>query len=136
MGTRMRDLLDSALPSLRYEPTEKHLRIHLDGEPVADGEPLSGGEPLTGGESVPDGEPESDGAELVTGAAGGFGGSGSGVGSGNGDGVGDAWVGVAEGDPDALADNAVESDTGSAAGTTTVGSVASAAAAPGNAPLA
>jgi uncharacterized protein (DUF427 family) len=32
----MRDLLDSALPSLRYEPTEKHLRIHLDGEPVAD----------------------------------------------------------------------------------------------------
>ncbi|MGO8963636.1 DUF427 domain-containing protein [Mycobacterium sp.] len=36
MGTRMRDLLDSALPSLRYEPTEKHLRIHLDGKPVAD----------------------------------------------------------------------------------------------------
>jgi uncharacterized protein (DUF427 family) len=36
MGTRMRDLLGSALPSLRYEPTEKHLRIDLDGEPVAD----------------------------------------------------------------------------------------------------
>ncbi|MDT7770694.1 MAG: hypothetical protein QOI30_3711, partial [Mycobacterium sp.] len=32
----MRDLLSSALPSLRYEPTEKRLRIHLDGEPVAD----------------------------------------------------------------------------------------------------
>lgn len=32
----MRDLLGGALPSLRYEPTEKHLRIHLDGEPVAD----------------------------------------------------------------------------------------------------
>jgi uncharacterized protein (DUF427 family) len=32
----MRDLLDNALSSLRYEPTEKHLRIHLDGEPVAD----------------------------------------------------------------------------------------------------
>jgi uncharacterized protein (DUF427 family) len=36
MGTRMRDLLGSALQSLRYEPTEKHLRISLDGEPVAD----------------------------------------------------------------------------------------------------
>jgi uncharacterized protein (DUF427 family) len=32
----MRDLLGSALQSLRYEPTEKHLRISLDGEPVAD----------------------------------------------------------------------------------------------------
>jgi uncharacterized protein (DUF427 family) len=36
MGTRIRDLLTGALPSLRYEPTEKHLRIDLDGEPVAD----------------------------------------------------------------------------------------------------
>lgn len=36
MGTRMRDLLGGALPSLRYEPTEKHLRIDLDGELVAD----------------------------------------------------------------------------------------------------
>jgi uncharacterized protein (DUF427 family) len=36
MGTRMRDLLGAALPSLRYEPTEKRLRIDLDGEPVAD----------------------------------------------------------------------------------------------------
>src|SRR5271168_4247053 len=36
MGTRMRDLLGSALQSPRYEPTEKHLRISLDGEPVAD----------------------------------------------------------------------------------------------------
>ena len=34
--TKMRDLLGVALPSLRYEPTEKHLRIDLDGEPVAD----------------------------------------------------------------------------------------------------
>jgi uncharacterized protein (DUF427 family) len=32
----MRDLLAGALASLRYEPTEKHLRIDLDGEPVAD----------------------------------------------------------------------------------------------------
>jgi uncharacterized protein (DUF427 family) len=32
----MRDLLADALPALRYEPTEKHLRIDLDGEPVAD----------------------------------------------------------------------------------------------------
>jgi uncharacterized protein (DUF427 family) len=36
MATKMRDLLGSALKSLRYEPTEKHLRISLDGEPVAD----------------------------------------------------------------------------------------------------
>jgi uncharacterized protein (DUF427 family) len=36
MGTRMRDLLDGALGSLRYEPTEKHLRLYLDGELVAD----------------------------------------------------------------------------------------------------
>jgi hypothetical protein len=36
MATNMRDLLGGALPSLRYEPTEKHLRIDLDGEPVAD----------------------------------------------------------------------------------------------------
>ena len=32
----MRDLLGSALQSLRYEPTEKRLRAYLDGEPVAD----------------------------------------------------------------------------------------------------
>lgn len=36
MGTRMRDLLGGALPSLRYEPTEKRLRMYLDGELVAD----------------------------------------------------------------------------------------------------
>ena len=36
MGTRMRDLLADILPSLRYEPTEKRLRIDLDGKPVAD----------------------------------------------------------------------------------------------------
>ena len=36
MGTRMRDLLDGALGSLRYEPTEKRLRAYLDGVPVAD----------------------------------------------------------------------------------------------------
>jgi uncharacterized protein (DUF427 family) len=36
MGIRMRDLLGGALPSLRYEPTDKRLRIELDGEPVAD----------------------------------------------------------------------------------------------------
>lgn len=36
MAIQMRDLLDNALPSLRYQPTEKRLRIHLDGEPVAD----------------------------------------------------------------------------------------------------
>ena len=32
----MRELLGGALTSLRYEPTEKRLRIDLDGEPVAD----------------------------------------------------------------------------------------------------
>jgi uncharacterized protein (DUF427 family) len=32
----MRDLLDGALGSLRYEPTEKQLRTYLDGVPVAD----------------------------------------------------------------------------------------------------
>jgi uncharacterized protein (DUF427 family) len=32
----MRDLLGSALQSLRYEPTEKRLRMYLDGELVAD----------------------------------------------------------------------------------------------------
>jgi uncharacterized protein (DUF427 family) len=32
----MRDLLGGALPSLRYEPTEKRLRILLNGELVAD----------------------------------------------------------------------------------------------------
>lgn len=36
MGTRMRDLLGSELQSLRYEPTEKRLRVYLDGEAVAD----------------------------------------------------------------------------------------------------
>jgi uncharacterized protein (DUF427 family) len=36
MGIKMRDLLGSALPSLRYEPTDKRLRVDLDGEPVAD----------------------------------------------------------------------------------------------------
>jgi uncharacterized protein (DUF427 family) len=36
MATRMRDLLGGALPSLRYEPTEKRLRIYLGEEPVAD----------------------------------------------------------------------------------------------------
>ena len=36
MGTRMRDLLGSELRSLRYEPTEKRLRVYLGGEPVAD----------------------------------------------------------------------------------------------------
>jgi uncharacterized protein (DUF427 family) len=36
MATKMRDLLGGALTSLRYEPTEKYLRISLDGEPVAD----------------------------------------------------------------------------------------------------
>jgi uncharacterized protein (DUF427 family) len=36
MATKMRDLLGGALPSLRYQPTEKHLRIDLNGEPVAD----------------------------------------------------------------------------------------------------
>jgi uncharacterized protein (DUF427 family) len=32
----MRDLLGGALPSLRYEPTDKRLRIYLGEEPVAD----------------------------------------------------------------------------------------------------
>ena len=32
----MRDLLGGALRSLRYEPTEKRLRVYLDGESVAD----------------------------------------------------------------------------------------------------
>jgi uncharacterized protein (DUF427 family) len=36
MATKMRDLLGGALTSLRYEPTEKRIRIDLDGEPVAD----------------------------------------------------------------------------------------------------
>jgi uncharacterized protein (DUF427 family) len=35
MGTRMRDLLGGALHSLRYEPTDKRLRIYLNEEPVA-----------------------------------------------------------------------------------------------------
>ena len=36
MGIRMRDLLDGALGSLRYEACEKRLRLYLDGELVAD----------------------------------------------------------------------------------------------------
>src|ERR1700744_4112346 len=36
MGTRMRDLLGGALPSLRYDPTDKRLRIYLGEQPVAD----------------------------------------------------------------------------------------------------
>jgi uncharacterized protein (DUF427 family) len=36
MATKLRELLGSALTSLRYEPTQKRLRICLDGEPVAD----------------------------------------------------------------------------------------------------
>lgn len=32
----MQDLLGGALPSLRYEPTEKRLRMYLDGELIAD----------------------------------------------------------------------------------------------------
>ncbi|MFZ0904171.1 MAG: DUF427 domain-containing protein [Mycobacterium sp.] len=36
MATRMRDLLSGALQSLRYEPTDKRLRIYLNEEPVAD----------------------------------------------------------------------------------------------------
>jgi uncharacterized protein (DUF427 family) len=36
MGTRMRDLLGGALPSLRYEPTAKRLRTYLDEVLVAD----------------------------------------------------------------------------------------------------
>jgi hypothetical protein len=36
MGNRMRDLLDGALGSLRYEACEKRLRLSLDGELVAE----------------------------------------------------------------------------------------------------
>lgn len=36
MGIRMRDLLNDALRSLRYEPTEKRLRMYLGGDLVAD----------------------------------------------------------------------------------------------------
>jgi uncharacterized protein (DUF427 family) len=36
MATKIRDLLGGALSALRYEPTEKRLRIYLDGELVAD----------------------------------------------------------------------------------------------------
>ncbi|MGB7870484.1 MAG: DUF427 domain-containing protein [Mycobacterium sp.] len=36
MATRMRDVLGGALPSLRYEPTDKQLRVYLNGAPVAD----------------------------------------------------------------------------------------------------
>ena len=36
MATKLRELLGSALTSLRYEPTDKRLRICLDGELVAD----------------------------------------------------------------------------------------------------
>ncbi|MBV8290898.1 MAG: hypothetical protein JOY55_03600, partial [Mycobacterium sp.] len=36
MATKMRDLLGGALPSLRYEPTNKRLRIYLGDELVAD----------------------------------------------------------------------------------------------------
>jgi uncharacterized protein (DUF427 family) len=36
MATKMRDLLGGALPSLRYEPTDKRLRIYLGEEPIAD----------------------------------------------------------------------------------------------------
>ncbi len=36
MGTKMRDLLGDALQSLRYEPTEKRLRIYLNDDLVAD----------------------------------------------------------------------------------------------------
>ena len=36
MGTRMRDLLGDALPSLRYEPTDKRLRSYLSDALVAD----------------------------------------------------------------------------------------------------
>jgi uncharacterized protein (DUF427 family) len=36
MGTRMRDLLGGALQALRYEPTDKRLRVSMDGELVAD----------------------------------------------------------------------------------------------------
>lgn len=36
MAIKMRDLLGSALPSLRYEPTDKHLRVYRAGHLVAD----------------------------------------------------------------------------------------------------
>ncbi|TDH56399.1 DUF427 domain-containing protein [Mycobacterium eburneum] len=36
MGTRMRDLLGDVLGSLRYERTDKRLRVYLAAEPVAD----------------------------------------------------------------------------------------------------
>jgi uncharacterized protein (DUF427 family) len=36
MATKMRDLLGGAVQSLRYEPTDKRLRIYLNDEPVAD----------------------------------------------------------------------------------------------------
>lgn len=36
MGTKMRDLLGSALQALRYEPTDKRLRVYLNNEPFAD----------------------------------------------------------------------------------------------------
>ncbi|UMB69331.1 DUF427 domain-containing protein [Mycobacterium paraterrae] len=36
MGIRMRDLLDDAVSSLRYEPTAKRLRLYVDGELVGD----------------------------------------------------------------------------------------------------
>jgi uncharacterized protein (DUF427 family) len=36
MGTKMRDLFGGALQSLRYEPTDKRLRIYLNDELVAD----------------------------------------------------------------------------------------------------
>ncbi|HET9876627.1 MAG TPA: DUF427 domain-containing protein [Mycobacterium sp.] len=36
MATRMRDLLAGALGSLRYEPTEKRLRVYLAGELIVD----------------------------------------------------------------------------------------------------
>jgi uncharacterized protein (DUF427 family) len=36
MGTRIRDLHGGELQSLRYEPTEKRLRVYLDEESVAD----------------------------------------------------------------------------------------------------
>ncbi|MEZ0365526.1 DUF427 domain-containing protein [Mycobacterium sp. pUA109] len=36
MGTRMRDLLGGARGALRYERTDKRLRVDLAGEPVAD----------------------------------------------------------------------------------------------------
>ena len=60
-------------------------------------------------------------------------GCGNGNGSGNGDSVGD---GFAELDPAALGDAAADGLGDAEAGTTTVGSAANAAAAPGNAPVA